>query len=66
MSGHHLEIEGRWTVVRQALSKIQLRRVLAAYLLFNIAEWATWIALLVWGFEARGQPQARARSLSPS
>lgn len=45
---------GRGTVVRQALGNPRLRRVLVAYLLFNVAEWATWIALLVWGFGADG------------
>ena len=32
----------------------RLRRALAAYLLFNMVEWATWIALLVWGYDERG------------
>ena len=45
---------GRGKVVRQALGNPQLRRVLAAYLLFNIAEWATWIGLLVWGYGVGG------------
>ena len=40
--------------MRQALRNPALRRVLAAYLLFNIAEWAIWIALLVWGYGVGG------------
>lgn len=53
MSGR-LGVEGRGAVVRQALRNSDLRRVLAAYLLFNVAEWATWIALLVWGYSVGG------------
>ncbi len=47
-------VEGRGAVVRQALGNPDLRRVLAAYLLFNVAEWATWIGLLVWGYGVGG------------
>ena len=47
-------VEGRGAVVRQALRNPALRRVLAAYLLFNVTEWATWIALLVWGYGVGG------------
>ena len=46
--------EARRAVARQALRNPDLRRVLAAYLLFNVAEWATWIALLVWGHGVDG------------
>jgi MFS family permease len=53
MSGR-VGVEGRGAVVRQALGNPALRRVLAAYLLFNVAEWATWIGLLVWGFGVGG------------
>ena len=49
-----VRVEGRGAVVRQALGNPDLRRVLAAYLLFNVAEWATWIALLVWGYGVGG------------
>ena len=41
-------------VVRQALANRALRRVLIAYLIFNICEWATWITLLVWAYERGG------------
>lgn len=47
-------VEGRGAVVRQALGNPKLRRVLAAYLLFNVAEWAAWIGLLVWGYRVGG------------
>ena len=53
MSGRR-KVDGRGAVVRQALSNPDLRRVLAAYLLFNVAEWATYIGLLVWGFGVGG------------
>lgn len=39
---------GRIALVRQALRNGRLRRVLTAYLLFNVSEWAGWLALLVW------------------
>lgn len=45
---------GRGAVMRQCWSNPRLRRMLAAYLLFNIAEWATYIALLVWAYEQDG------------
>jgi Na+/melibiose symporter-like transporter len=32
----------------------RLRRALAAYLVFNLVEWATWIAILVWAYEIGG------------
>ena len=52
--GGRVGVEGRGAVVRQALGNPELRRVLAAYLLFNVAEWATWIGLLVWGYGVGG------------
>ena len=35
-----------------------LRRVLTAFFLFGVAEWATWIAILVWAFEHGGASAA--------
>jgi MFS family permease len=46
--------ESRLSVIARALSNTRLRRVLLAYLLFNIAEWASWIALLVWAYGQDG------------
>ena len=31
-----------------------MRRVLPAYLVFSVMEWATWVALLVWAYDQRG------------
>jgi hypothetical protein len=56
-------VEGRVAVLREALRNPQLRRVLAAYLAFNVAEWATWIALLVWGYGEGGVRGASAIGL---
>ena len=57
------KLEARDAVVRQALRNPDLRQVLAAYLLFNVAEWATWIALLVWGYGVGGVGGASAIAL---
>ncbi len=54
---------GRSAVVRQALRNPRLRRVLAAYLIFNVAEWANWIALLVWAYDRGGVHAASAIAL---
>jgi hypothetical protein len=54
---------GRSAVLRQALRNPPLRRVLAAYFVFNVAEWATWIALLVWGYGEGGVRGASAIGL---
>ncbi len=56
-------VEARSEVVRRALRNGALRRVLAAYLMFNVVEWATWIALLVWGYDHDGVRGASAIAL---
>lgn len=54
---------GRLCVLREALSSSRLRRVLVAYFVFNLAEWANWIALLVWAFDRDGVRGASAIAL---
>jgi hypothetical protein len=54
------QVRGRWAVARAALDSGRLRRVVVAFLVFSIVEWATWIAILVWAFEQGG---VRASSL---
>ena len=54
---------GRLTVLREALGSSRLRRVLLAYFVFNVAEWANWIALLVWAFDRDGVRGASAIAL---
>jgi predicted MFS family arabinose efflux permease len=46
--------EGRAQVITGALRNPRLRRVLVAFLLFNVAEWASWIAVLVWAYDWAG------------
>ncbi len=55
-----LGLASRAAVVRQTLRSRPLRRALGAYLVFNTAEWATWVAMLVWAFDRGG---ARAAGL---
>ena len=56
-------MESRTAVMRRALRNGRLRRVLAAYLVFNIHEWANWIALLVWAYAIDGVRTASAIAL---
>jgi MFS family permease len=44
----------------KALRNRRLLRVQAAYLLYNIVEWASWIAILVWAYDAGGVRAASA------
>jgi hypothetical protein len=53
----------RGSALRRCWDNPRLRRTLAAYLLFNIAEWASWIALLVWAYDRDGVRGASAIAL---
>lgn len=48
------ESPGRGAVLRTAAGNGRLRRVLAAYFLFDAAEWGAWIATLVWAYGIGG------------
>lgn len=41
-------------IAMRTLRGRDVRRVLLAYLTFNVAEWATWVSLLVWAFDRGG------------
>lgn len=55
--------DGRSDVLRRAVANRALGRSLAAFTVFNIAEWASWIALLVWAYDRGGVRSASAISL---
>ena len=48
------EIAGPTAVVRRVLANRDLRRVLPAFLVFSAAEYATWIAILLYAYEQTG------------
>jgi MFS family permease len=50
-------------VFRAVAHRPALRRVLAAYFFFNAAEWATWVAMLVFAFDHGGATAAGAVAL---
>src|SRR6476469_711721 len=50
----------RSAVMLKALRNRRLLRVQAAYLLFNVVEWASWIAILVWAYDDGGVRAASA------
>jgi len=55
--------EPRVAVLRRVLRNRDLRRVLVAYLVFNVGEWAGYITLLVWAFDRGGVRAASAIGL---
>lgn len=59
-SGHSVEAVSRSDVMRKAMRNGRLLRVQTAYLLYNIVEWASWIAILVWAYDAGGVRAASA------
>src|SRR5688572_19954564 len=48
------EIAGPTAVLRRVLANRDLRRVLPAFLVFSAAEYATWIAILLYAYEQTG------------
>ena len=50
----------RSAVMLKALRNRRLLRVQAAYVLYNVVEWASWIAILVWAYDAGGVRAASA------
>jgi MFS family permease len=57
------DVPGIGGVLRRTLRSGPLRRALVAYLVFNTAEWATYVALLVWAFDQGGAGAAGAIAL---
>ncbi len=43
-----------WAVLRRVLANRALRRVLPAYLLFNAAEFGTWVSILLYAYDRTG------------
>ena len=49
-----MELSGSLAVLRRVLANPALRRVLFAYLAFHIAEFATWVTILLYAYERTG------------
>lgn len=54
----------RSMVMIGALRNRRLLRVQAAYFLFNLVEWASWIAIMVWAYEVGGVQAASALAVA--
>ncbi|HEX4699454.1 MAG TPA: MFS transporter, partial [Actinomycetes bacterium] len=50
-------------VVRAAFGRPPLRRAILAFAVFSVAEWATWVAVLVWGYQRAGVEAAAVLSV---
>jgi MFS family permease len=57
------DVLSRSDVMLKALRNRRLLRVQIAYLLFNVVEYATWIAILVWAYDAGGVRAASAMAV---
>jgi Major Facilitator Superfamily/Cyclic nucleotide-binding domain len=49
-----MELPGPLAVLRHVMANPALRRVLVAYLAFHVAEFATWVAILLYAYEQTG------------
>ena len=49
-----MELPGPLAVLRHVLANPSLRRVLFAYLAFHVAEFATWVTILLYAYEQTG------------
>ncbi len=58
-----LQQMGRLAVLRLVIGNPRLRRVVAAFAGFNLADWARWLAILLYAFERGGAVEAGAISI---
>lgn len=54
---------GRLAVLRLVMGNRRLRRVVLAFAGFNFADWARWLAILLYAFERGGAVEAGAISM---